>query len=190
MLFGFTGCSGSESAGKTYSSSASVNDIMKAAESENTAKSETVAESEKTSGAEAAQSAASSKTSGKTEIASSQKTGYDKMDVDLTELSSTLVYSGLYTIMSEPDKYNGKTIKMKGKYTFYHDDSVGKDYTACIVQDATACCALGLDFVLTDDYSFPKDYPKENEEITVMGVFELYPEGDRTFFHLSDAVLA
>ena len=47
-----------------------------------------------------------------------------------------------------------------------------------IIQDATACCAQGMEFVLTDEYSYPDDYPDEGSEITVMAVFDTYQEGN------------
>ena len=109
------------------------------------------------------------------------------IDVDLTSLSSTMVYSEVYNMMYEPDNYIGKTIKMNGLFTAYHDESTGNDYYACIIQDATACCAQGMEFILTDDYSYPDDYPEESEQITVVGVFDTYMEGDYMYCTLRDA---
>ncbi len=112
-----------------------------------------------------------------------------KIDVDLTQLSSTMVYSEVFAMMMAPEDYNGKTVRMRGLYNYYHDAMVDKDYSACVVQDATACCAQGIDFVLTDDYDYPDDYPEIDEEITVTGVFNIYKEGKYNFFRLKDAVL-
>lgn len=111
------------------------------------------------------------------------------IDVDLTSLSSTMVYSEVYNMMYEPDNYIGKTIKMDGLFTSYHDESTGNYYFACIIQDATACCAQGMEFVLTDDYSYPDDYPEEGGPITVVGVFDTYMEGDYMYCTLKDASL-
>ena len=44
----------------------------------------------------------------------------------------------------------------------------------CVVTDATACCAQGLEFVCRDDKTYPDDYPELNAEITVTGAFEIY----------------
>ncbi len=112
-----------------------------------------------------------------------------KIDVDLTQLSSTMVYSEVFAMMMAPEDYDGKTVRMSGLYNYYHDAMVDKDYSACVVQDATACCAQGIDFVLTDDYDYPDDYPEIDEEITVTGVFNIYKEGKYDFFRLKDAVL-
>ena len=110
-------------------------------------------------------------------------------DVDLTKLSSTLVYSEVYNMMSKPEDYIGKVIKMKGQYTVYHDDQTDMNYYACIIQDATACCAQGMEFVLTEDYHYPEDYPEEGQEIAVVGIYDTYMEGDYKFCTLRNAVL-
>lgn len=113
----------------------------------------------------------------------------DGVDLDLTQLSSTMVYSEVFAMMMAPEDYVGKTIKMEGLYNFYHDAMVNKDYHACVVQDATACCAQGIDFVLADGYDNLENYPEIDEVITVTGVFDLYDEGEYTFMRLKDAVL-
>ncbi len=111
------------------------------------------------------------------------------IDVDLTQLSSTMVYSEVFTIMMKPESYIGKTMKMRGLYSYFHDAMTDKDYSACVIQDATACCAQGIEFVLTDDYKYPEDYPEIDEEITVTGVFDSYQEGEYTFYTLKNARL-
>ncbi|MCR5073237.1 MAG: hypothetical protein K6A39_05360 [Clostridiales bacterium] len=103
---------------------------------------------------------------------------YDKVDVDLTVLSATMVYSEVYDMMVYPEKYIGKTVKMDGTFSLYHDKETGNNYFACLIQDATACCAQGIEFELTDDYKYPDDYPGVNEDICVVGVFDTYMEGN------------
>ncbi len=110
-------------------------------------------------------------------------------DVDLTQLSSTMVYSEVYNMMVEPQKYIGKTVKMTGIYSHYYTETTNKDYFSCIVQDATACCAQGIEFVLTDDYKYPEDYPVEGDMITVAGTFQTYYEGEYLYCTLENAVL-
>ncbi|MBQ6196772.1 MAG: hypothetical protein IJK47_05020 [Lachnospiraceae bacterium] len=114
----------------------------------------------------------------------------DGVDVDLTKLSSTMVYSEVYNMMVSPEKYIGKTVKMKGLFAYYHDEAADIYYFACIIQDATACCAQGIEFVLTEDYTYPDDYPEVNEEICVVGVFDTYQEGDYTYCTLRNAKFA
>lgn len=113
----------------------------------------------------------------------------DNEIIDLTKLSSTMVYSEVYNIMVNPDNYVGRTIKMQGKFSVYHDEKRDKNFYSCIIQDATACCAQGMEFMLKGDYEYPKDYPKEGEEITVIGEFIRYSEGKHVYCGLKDAKL-
>ena len=105
------------------------------------------------------------------------------IDVDLAALSGTMVYSEVYNIMMNPSDYIGKKIKMSGSASYYHDEATGNDYYACVISDATACCAQGIEFVLSDDTAYPVD----GESIVVAGTFNLYKEGDITYCHLTDA---
>lgn len=98
----------------------------------------------------------------------------DMVDVDLTQLSSTMVYSEVYAMATEPEQYIGKTVKMQG--LFATQEYNGSRLYACIVQDATACCAEGLEFELAEDLVFPDDYPEPGERITVIGTFDSYTE--------------
>ena len=52
---------------------------------------------------------------------------------------------------------------------------------------AGACCSAGLDFVLKGEHSYPQDYPKVGQVITVSGKFGMYHEGQEVFFRLEDA---
>jgi len=44
------------------------------------------------------------------------------VDLDLTALSSTIVYSEVYNMMVTPEKYIGKTVKMSGAFSSYYDE--------------------------------------------------------------------
>ena len=76
---------------------------------------------------------------------------------------------------------------MKGAFAYYHDEESGNSYYSCIIADATACCAQGIEFVLTEDYIYPDDYPNEGGDICVVGVFDTYQEGDYTYCTLRNA---
>ena len=60
---------------------------------------------------------------------------------------------------------------------------------SCIIQDATACCAQGIEFELADKRTYPDDYPEIDEEICVVGVFDTYKEGEYTYCTLRNAKL-
>ncbi len=108
------------------------------------------------------------------------------VDLDLTALSATMVYSEVYQMMYYPENYVGKSVKMEGLYDIYHDDNTGADYYACIIQDATACCSQGIEFKLADGF----EYPEESvTEVSVKGIFDLYEEDGVTYCTLRDAEL-
>lgn len=111
------------------------------------------------------------------------------VDLDLTTMSSTLVYSEVYNMMCVPEEYQGCTIKMKGPFEVYVDEATGKYYYACIIQDATACCAQGLEFEPVDLKVYPDDFPEIGTEICVVGEFDTYMEGEYMYCTLRNAKL-
>ena len=111
----------------------------------------------------------------------------ETVDVDLTKLGSTMVYSEVYNMMNTPENYMGKRVRMKGAFAVAQGDD--KYYYACLISDATACCAQGIEFVLREERAYPDDYPQEGTEITVTGVFDTYNEGERQYCQLVDATM-
>ena len=120
----------------------------------------------------------------------------DGVDVDLTVLSSTMVYSEVYNMLyNDPAHYLGKTVKARGEFSIYQlvtDGVLQPDPVSygCIISDAAACCAEGMEFVLKDDLAYPDDYPELGTEITVIGEFQSYEENGVTWYHLANARLA
>jgi len=111
------------------------------------------------------------------------------VDVDLTEMSPTMVYSEVYNMMMTPEDYVGKSVRMNGMYVSFYEEENDFRYFACIVKDATACCSQGIEFVLTEDYRYPEDYPEDGDDIVVTGVFDTYMEGSDMYCTLKDARL-
>ncbi len=109
------------------------------------------------------------------------------IDVDLTKMSSTMVYSEVYNMLVNPDDYIGKTVRMRGNYASSQNPVATQMYFACIIQDATACCSQGIEFVPQDHYKYPDQYPAEGQEITVTGVFDTYKEGEYMYCTLRNA---
>ena len=109
------------------------------------------------------------------------------VDVDLSTLSTTMVYAQVYDMMTKPDEFMGKTIKASGAFAVYTDEASGKNYYACIIQDATACCQQGLEFEPKDKYSYPDDFPELGTEVTVIGTFDTYEENGATYCTLRKA---
>ena len=117
----------------------------------------------------------------------SNNTSTGEPDIDLTKLSSTMVYSEVYNMMSKPKKYLGQKVKMNGTFTVYYSQDTDRYYFACLIADATACCSQGLEFVLKEELTYPDDYPPIQSEITVEGLFDTYMENGTEFYQLIDA---
>ncbi len=111
------------------------------------------------------------------------------VDVDLTVMSATMVYSVVYAMVTEPSSYEGKTVKMDGIFDVYTDENTGKNYYACIIQDATKCCSSGIEFELKEERVYPDEYPDNGSYITVTGVFETYEEDGILYCTLRNAAL-
>lgn len=109
----------------------------------------------------------------------------DGVDVDLTAMSSTMVYSEVLNMQQKPDEYEGKVVKMKGPFNVTEIDN--NRYFACIIADATACCSTGIEFVWAGDHTYPDDYPAKDTQITVTGTFNTYMEGKNKYLQLKDA---
>ena len=118
--------------------------------------------------------------------ASSGDAGTDSgsYDIDLTELNATMVYSQVFDMVNDPDSYLGKSVKMAGTFQVYEGES--QNYFACLIADATACCAQGIEFVW-EGHRYPDDYPPVDTELTVTGVFNTYEENGLTYLQLKDA---
>lgn len=115
-----------------------------------------------------------------------------KVDYDLTKMSSDMVYATVYQMMVDPEPYVGKTFRMEGRYYPAYIEATGKVYHYCLVEDALACCAQGIEFVWGDgSHVYPDDYPKENGKIVIQGVFETYKEegDDYLYCRLKEATM-
>ena len=109
------------------------------------------------------------------------------VDLDLSVLSGTVVYSQVYDMMMQPEQYLGRTVRMKGNFSYFQDPQTQNEYFSVIIADATACCAQGIEFVWAGGHRYPDDYPPLDTELTVTGVFGTYDENGYTYLQLTDA---
>ena len=114
-----------------------------------------------------------------------ERAAADGIDVDLTQMSATMVYAEVSNVTYCPDDYVGKVVRMTGKTVTIDDEATGQTYYAIIVPDATACCAQGIEYLLADGA-----YPEPEREATVTGEFELYEDRDVVYCRLKDAEIA
>ena len=113
-----------------------------------------------------------------------EKTAYD---LDLADMSSTVIFAEISNMMNDPQEYEGMYIRIKGFLKL--DDSEGEMLFNCVVPDATQCCLNGIRFYRKGEYKYPDDYPEEGAEITVEGTFSFIEEPYLTVLCLNDAVM-
>lgn len=112
----------------------------------------------------------------------------DGVDVDLTQLSGVMIYSQVFDMVSNPEQYKGKMIRIEGNYGEYKDEKTGNLYRACVIPDATACCSQGIEFVLKDDSNAEEDLVV-GLPVAVQGTFDTYYEGKTQYCTLRSAEL-
>lgn len=102
------------------------------------------------------------------------------VDVDLTTMSSTMVYSYVADMLANPSNYKGQLVRMGGDSNTTHGGT-----HSCIVYDALGCCTEGIEYMLDES----EDYPNDGTGITVVGTFATYTKGDNKYFVLVNSVL-
>jgi len=105
------------------------------------------------------------------------------VDIDLTKMSSTMIYSTVYNIVTKPTSFVGKTMRMRGEYTIY-PISASETIHACLVRDAAGCCSQGIEFKLTNG-----KYPTGASEITVVGTLAVQKIDGKDVCYMKNAVL-
>jgi outer membrane murein-binding lipoprotein Lpp len=109
------------------------------------------------------------------------------IDIDLTGLDANMLYAQIYAMTSEPEKYVGKKVRVKGTFNYMKDN--GTEYFAVFIAEAAACCQQGLEFRRSGEFTYPDDYPAIDAPITVTGIFNTYQEGLYTYCEIKDADL-
>ena len=94
-----------------------------------------------------------------------------KIDYDLSEMNSNMVYAEVFNMMIEPDFYVGKRIKMRGNLAVYPNSPTADGGTAyaVIISDALACCKQGIEFKCSS--ADAEKLPHDGEIVTVTGVY-------------------
>lgn len=103
------------------------------------------------------------------------------MEIDLTSMSSTMVYSYVFNMISTPDGFIGQRFRIRGTYDEQYWDQTKLTYHYIVIADATACCAQGLEFVLTDSNAA---YPQVGEEFEISGIFGTYEEEGNLYIQI------
>ena len=110
------------------------------------------------------------------------------VDLDLTEMNSTMIYATVYDIVSDPEQYVGKSIKVNGFFDTGYDESLDTRYYFVVIPDATACCLQGLEFK-ADGRSYPDGYPELKSDICIRGKIDKYDELGQTYYYINADML-
>ncbi|OON99383.1 MAG: hypothetical protein ATN35_12960 [Epulopiscium sp. Nele67-Bin004] len=103
--------------------------------------------------------------------------------LDLTPLNDMMLYSQLYDMIMNGDKYNGEVVKMQGLYDEFDYSLYYEGYDlierAVIVFDPITCCAIGTLIEWESDV-----YPQIGDLIEVTGTFHRNVTEDWIEFHI------
>ena len=103
-------------------------------------------------------------------------------EIDLTKMSSTMVYSYVFNMVNAPNDFIGQRFRIRGNYDEEYWDQTKLTYHYIVIADATACCAQGLEFVLTD---INAAYPQVGEEFEISGTFGTYTENGNLYIQIT-----
>ena len=195
LSFSLCGCGGTSSdAARGVTTESAVNSVIaeqmakEQSETETTTEATTEATTEKTTETTEEKTTTEKAT---TEATTETAAAASDVDIDMTKMNSDMIYSTVYQMMSYPEDYIGKRIRVDGTYVPVWYDLTGQYYHYCLIADAIGCCQQGLEFVWDGGiHSYPDDYPAEDTPIVVTGTFETYkdsPEDPATYCRLSDA---
>jgi len=108
------------------------------------------------------------------------------VDIDLTAMSSTMVYAEVYNMLLYPERYVGKTVKASGEYYASYWEETDTYYHYVVIADAAACCEQGLEFIWDEGaHSYPADYPVDYTPVEIIGTFGMYEEGGYDYSYLA-----
>ena len=174
MLLG--SCSDNSIAGENVMIDAVINEAVSSAEAENSAVISSVEE-------KAAEITAQSDTT------PAPDTAQENIDMDLTQMNSTMIYSVIYDLMIKPNDYYGKSFMVDGYFDTMYNDDLGVRYYFVVVPDATACCVQGLEFKLPEGTVYPDDFPEPGTDIRVRGGLGSYEENGQPYAYINADLL-
>ena len=95
--------------------------------------------------------------------------------LDLTSFGDVMVYGIIVDMLTDPEDYVGRTVKVNGLYEpFFSEDTERYHHFVKIVGSAT-CCPQFLEFKWNEGNT-PDDYPETGTEIEMVGIFGTYNE--------------
>ena len=109
-----------------------------------------------------------------------------KVDYDLSDMNFTMISSFFFQMLVEAETYENKTFKIKGKFQSFDNEEnpAALPYFSVIINDVTMCCQEGIDFIWTGDHKWPQDYPKQDQEITIIGKYIVTEEDGVSYSYI------
>lgn len=80
------------------------------------------------------------------------------VDYDLTAMSATMIYAQVYNMISDPESYVDKTLKLEGYVEFYYIQSFDETIYFIVINDATGCCPQGIEIQFPAEIVPPEDF--------------------------------
>ncbi len=121
------------------------------------------------------------------EASVSENTASKDQPLDLTKLSSTMVYSEVYNMMCTPEDYNGRTVTMQGQFAISTDSTAGNGIMPASFRMRWLAVPRGWNSCLPENILIRMIIRKRGEEITVTGIFDIYEEDGFKYCQLINA---
>ena len=97
-------------------------------------------------------------------------------------IEKTLAYSELLNMKTWPEQYVGKTRTVSGLTATQYYAVTDATYYILLVSNADGSYSESIEYLLTDG-----TYPKDGENVSVTGEFEVYYENTLPYYRLKDA---
>jgi len=111
--------------------------------------------------------------------------GKNDVDIDLSDLSMTMIQAEYSRIVSNADDYSGKTIKVYGSYYTLVFGDPGERLHYIIIISGDECCQMGFEFRRNGNYAFPGDYPTQNAMILITGTLQKDEEVGASYLYIN-----
>ena len=99
-----------------------------------------------------------------------------------------MAFATVSHILTNPETYLGKKIKVRGSYTSSYNEEESKQYHSMVIEDM-GCCTQNFAFKRENNSSSPEEYPEENTLIEAVGIFAKCEEAGYDFYYLSVSTL-
>lgn len=100
--------------------------------------------------------------------------------MDLSDMSYTMAYAQVYSMVMAPKRHQGETLKIKGSYYGFQTQE-GQDVHLILIIDEAGCCEVGMEFRITGNLAWPQDYPPNNSIILLTGLMDIIHHGDNPY---------